>query len=181
MVLQCKPATKSLKRRKRCRQTCRYNPTEAQLEGDCLYACLAYSLDLKRPNRRRMNQIRVAIASWFRLNPEVLAKHAADEAVNPQVYLSKFVFKGWGGIPEVLAFNSVFNQKMEIVDRNEQAGLGGPALNRCDQRELSEIPRGGPARDNRTGASCISSADASSTVYEHAGGRILLRDVQEVG
>ena len=94
------------------------DPAQRNFKGDCLYASLAYMIGGQVPGRADMVRVRLAVRHWFSSHPEDLQWAADLEGETVEIYVTKYVMKGWGGLPEVVAASSLTGWAIHVVNIN---------------------------------------------------------------
>ena len=99
-----------------------------QLEGDCTYACLAFTVwgDFSKGGADAMR--RLLARQWKHPQNSGFLKKVSDwEACTPEQYVEQYVMMGWGGLPEIYlcAISKMIRITVVAADGTAIAEFGG--------------------------------------------------------
>ena len=114
-LLSPSPEPRRRRRTKRIPKKCEYDPLDPSLQGECLFAVLCYLKSGEKATRMATAKLRNEIGCYLRNNGELLTFFAGLEGCTESEY-QEIVQQGWGGLPEIFCFSSIYHMAIEVQD-----------------------------------------------------------------
>ena len=105
------------KRRCKMENMVEYDPAKYEkMNGHCFYACAYFTLTGRVPHSRDIVGIRRTTAAAWKAVPDQLCEQERVESIEKGEYLKKFVYSGWGGLPEAGQLDRIQPLNVRVVD-----------------------------------------------------------------